>query len=67
MEEVGARVWELCDGRRSVEEIAAILGDEYEATPEDIQRDLLELLADLMNEKLVDEGTPAVGRDPGGL
>ena len=66
LEDVGARVWDLCDGKRSVEEIAAMLGGEYAAPAETIQRDLLELLGDLMNENLVDEGAPAVGRAPGG-
>jgi hypothetical protein len=66
LEELGVRVWELCDGRRSVEEIAAILGDEYDAAAETIQRDLIELLVDLINENLVDEGGPAVGRGAGG-
>jgi hypothetical protein len=67
LEEVGVRVWELCNGRRSVLEIAAILGDEYDAAAETIQRDLIELLDDLRDENLVDEGAPAMGRGAGGL
>ena len=67
LEELGVRVWELCDGQRSVQEIAAILGEEYDVAADTIQRDLLELLTDLMNENLVDEGAPAMGRGAGGL
>ena len=44
-----------------------MLGGEYDAAAETIQRDLIELLVDLMNENLVDEGAPAMGRGPGGL
>ena len=67
LEDVGVRVWELCDGRRSVQEIAAILSEEYDAAAEAIQRDLIELMVDLMNENLVDESAPAMGRAAGGV
>ena len=52
---VGGRIWTLCDGSRTVSEIAAVIGDEYDAPPETIERDLHELLTSLANENLVDE------------
>ena len=55
LDEVGARVWELCDGDRRVAEIATIIGSEYEAPLETIERDILELLQELADEKLVIE------------
>ena len=55
LNEVGARVWDLCDGNRSVAGIAGALAAEYEA-PEDvimIMRDVVELLTELRAERLV--------------
>jgi coenzyme PQQ biosynthesis protein PqqD len=57
LNEVGGRVWELCDGARSIAEIVAIISQDYEAPRETIEADVLELLQDLANEKLVVEGS----------
>ena len=56
LNEVGARVWELCDGQRSVADIATILIDEYDAPDEVIERDVLDLLTELEAEQLVIAG-----------
>ena len=53
LEAVSTRVWQLCDGRRTISEIAAIIGEEYEQSLEVIESDVLELVKDLMDEKLV--------------
>jgi len=53
LDEVGIRVWELCDGTRSVDDIAAVISSEYEASPETIGADVRVLLADLAAERLV--------------
>jgi hypothetical protein len=53
LNEVGARVWELSDGSRTVAEIAALLADEYDAPVAVIQADVLELLGELEVEQLV--------------
>jgi hypothetical protein len=55
LDKVGGRVWDLCDGSRTVSEIAAIIGAEYDAPAETIERDLAELLSDLTHEDLVGE------------
>lgn len=55
LDEIGNRVWELCDGTHSISQIITMICDEYDAPPETIQTDILELLQDLMNEKLVFE------------
>ena len=47
LNEVGARVWELLDGRRSVGEIRDLVVAEFEVTPEIAAADLLELLRHL--------------------
>jgi hypothetical protein len=64
LDEVGGRVWNLCDGSRTVSELVAVLSEEFEAPAETIQRDLVELLTDLANENLVGEDTPEVDGAP---
>jgi hypothetical protein len=53
LEEVGARIWELCDGKRRVADIAATLNEEFDAPPEAIRADLFELLEELSGRGLV--------------
>jgi pyrroloquinoline quinone biosynthesis protein D len=54
LDEIGGRVWALCDGARGAADIAAVLAQEYDAPPATIQQDVLELLAELVKENLVD-------------
>jgi coenzyme PQQ synthesis protein D (PqqD) len=53
LDEVGARVWELCDGSHPVAEVVSTLHAEYDAPVKSIQTDVLELLEDLAREQLV--------------
>jgi coenzyme PQQ biosynthesis protein PqqD len=53
LNEVGGRVWALCDGTRSVAEVVAIISQEFDAPGEVIETDVLELLQELAHEKLV--------------
>jgi len=53
LDEVGARVWHLCDGSRSVRDVIATLHGEFDAPLDMIQTDVLELVDDLVREKLV--------------
>mgnify|MGYP001019751219 CR=1 FL=1 len=55
LDEIGGRIWALCDGGHTAAEIAARLVEEYEAPAETIQDDVLALLTDLANENLVGE------------
>lgn len=53
LDDIGGRIWEQCEGERSVAEIAAALAQEYDAPPSVIQGDALELLDELAAEGLV--------------
>jgi len=53
LDAVGIRIWELCDGTRTVSQIAAIIGQEYDAPIEVIERDALDLVKDLVDEQLL--------------
>ena len=57
LDDAGGCAWELCDGQRTVAEIAALLADEYEAPQAEIERDLLELFRDLADENLLVENS----------
>lgn len=50
LNETGGAILDLCDGRRSVEEIAAVLGERYHC---DVTADVLEYLSALEARELV--------------
>ena len=47
LNEVGARVWELIDGKRTVREIQELIVNEFEVSPESAEEDLKEFLRSL--------------------
>jgi len=47
LNEVGARIWELINRTRSVQQIEQLLLEEFDATPEQLEEDLLRLLGQL--------------------
>jgi coenzyme PQQ biosynthesis protein PqqD len=55
LNDVGSRVWGLCDGTRSVADLVSVLADEFDAPTEAIRDDVLELLEELASEGLVTE------------
>jgi hypothetical protein len=50
---VGSRAWELCNGTRTLAEIAEIVGAEFGADPITVMADLAELFADMADAKLI--------------
>jgi hypothetical protein len=50
---VGARIWELCDGLRSVEEIVAAVAAEFDAPEATIRADTREFIDRLAGAKLI--------------
>ncbi|HET7042769.1 MAG TPA: PqqD family protein, partial [Gemmatimonadales bacterium] len=53
LDEVSARVWELCDGEHGVEGIVEAVSAEYDAPVETIYEDVLAFLEEMMDEKLL--------------
>lgn len=53
LNELGARIWSLTDGKRSVSEIAAAICLEYAVDSETAERDTLEFLEDLLERGVV--------------
>jgi len=52
-DEVGERIWELCDGQRSVAEIANVIEGEYEVDAPQAEADVVEFLDELVTKGLV--------------
>ncbi|HEY3571629.1 MAG TPA: PqqD family protein [Thermoanaerobaculia bacterium] len=53
LDEVSARVWELCDGEHGVEGIVEMISAEYDAPAETIYEDVLAFLEEMLDEKLL--------------
>jgi len=50
---VGARIWNLCDGARSVDEIVGLLAAEFEAPEPTIRADAIEFIERLAGAQLI--------------
>ncbi len=50
---VGSRVWELIDGRRSVEEIIGVIVEEFDVAPQDAAQDVRGFVQELLDKGLV--------------
>lgn len=53
LDPVGARVWQLIGEGRTLGETCDTLIDEYDAAPEQIERDVAELAEKLLAQKLI--------------
>jgi hypothetical protein len=54
LDSVGARIWQLIQQPRKVNEVRAIIVEEYDVEPERCGRDLQELLQKLASEGLIE-------------
>lgn len=53
LDELGARIWELCDGARSLEQVIAEIGVESDQPPSAVAGDVLEWISELRTEDLL--------------
>ena len=53
LNEMGRRIWELCDGNFTLGEVAATIGEEYDASPEVITADVEMITALLIEKRLL--------------
>ncbi|HUX87915.1 MAG TPA: PqqD family protein [Chloroflexota bacterium] len=54
LDDVGCRIWELCDGTKTIREVALTLSEEYSAQMNEIEADIVELLGEMADENLVE-------------
>jgi len=52
-DEVGGRLWDLCDGTRTVAQLVEAICAEYDAPAETVEADVLEFLGDLSADGLL--------------
>ncbi|MBN1349460.1 PqqD family protein [candidate division KSB1 bacterium] len=55
MNEVAARIWELIDGKKRVEEIRNAIVEEFDVEPQEAEPDLIEFLQKLENVGIIRE------------
>ncbi len=55
LNEVAARIWNLIDGKTAVKEIKDKIIEEFEVAPEEVEKDLIELLQNLEKIKGIKE------------
>lgn len=53
----GDRIWQLCDGQRTLDEIVAAVSAHYGEDPATVRADAAELLEQLAAEGLVDDAS----------
>jgi hypothetical protein len=53
LNEVGARIWQLADGTRTIAEIAAVISTEYAVQPAQAEADTLAFVAELAERGIV--------------
>jgi pyrroloquinoline quinone biosynthesis protein D len=53
LDELGGRIWQLCDGSRRIADIVAVLCDEYDAPRSEIETDAMALVGELAEERLL--------------
>ncbi len=55
LNEVGARVYELVDGKRSVRDICAVIVDEFDASAEQAEADVSQFVEQLLSIHAIEE------------
>jgi hypothetical protein len=68
LNEVGNRIWELCDGTHGVAQLISILAKEYDAPRKIIEMDVMEVLEELQSKNLIVEcGVDRTGFEDSGV
>lgn len=55
LNETGKAIWRRLDGKKSLAEIVSELSTEYEAAPEEIEKDVAGLAEELLDRKIIIE------------
>ncbi|RPI57454.1 MAG: PqqD family protein [Acidobacteria bacterium] len=53
LDQVGGRIWQLCDGTRSVRQIAGVVSDEFDTAGQSVEDDVVGLVSELVGESLL--------------
>ena len=64
LNETGRAIWKLLDGKRSLRDVAGELVSEFDAPPEEIERDVAGLVDELIRRKMLVEIGPGGINEP---
>jgi len=53
LNEVGSRIWDLCNGTNNLNDITKIICEEFEVEEDTASKDVLEILNDFLQERLL--------------
>jgi hypothetical protein len=53
LNETGALIWKLADGKRSIQQISTSVQLEYDVTPDEARADTLEFITELIDARLM--------------
>ncbi|MGI9409125.1 MAG: pyrroloquinoline quinone biosynthesis peptide chaperone PqqD [Hyphomicrobiaceae bacterium] len=53
-DDVSVAILKLCDGSRSIDEISAVLAEEYSASVDEIRQDVIEFLQDMADRGYIE-------------
>ena len=53
LDPVAGRIWQLCDGTRTVRQIAEVMSDEYDTAGQAIEDDVVGFVSELVGESLL--------------
>lgn len=54
LNETGAAVWDLIDGKRSLGDIVAIIEEDFETAGQDVEADVISLIHEMIEAKLIE-------------
>ncbi|MDP2942833.1 MAG: PqqD family protein, partial [Candidatus Omnitrophota bacterium] len=54
LSDVGSRIWEIMDGKRNIDEISGAIISEFDATYEEILKDITEFIEDMIQRGAVE-------------
>ena len=59
MNESGTEIWNMLDGKRTLQEIVDVLARQYQAGPEEIAQDVAGIVTELLKRKMLVEANVA--------
>jgi hypothetical protein len=59
MNETGTEIWNMLDGKKTVQEVVEALTQQYRAEPAEIERDVAGIVTELLKRRMLVEATAA--------
>ena len=59
MNETGTEIWNMLDGKKTVQEVVKALAQQYRAEPAEIEQDVVGIVTELLKRRMLVEATAA--------